>query len=370
MNILIAGDFCPRDRVSKLIDDGKEEYVLGEVKDVIAKMDYSIVNFECPITNGEERPITKCGPNLSCSEKGVKAIKWAGFDCVTLANNHFYDYGDEGVNESLLVFDNNGIDHVGGGRSLEEASRILFKEINGCTLAIINCCEHEFSIATDNTGGANPLNPIRQYYDIQEAKSKADYVLVIIHGGPEHWQLPSPRMTETYRFFIDAGADVVVNHHQHCFSGYELYRNKPIFYGLGNLCFDSPSKRNDIWNEGYMVKIVFKKDILFEIIPYTQCDKEAKVSIMDFNFIKKRIDRLNRLLVIPNELNECTENYYFKTAYYYGNVLEPIRSRYYLALKKRGLLPSLISNRRKVIAENYICCESHRDKLIWWLKHN
>lgn len=52
-----------------------------------------------------------------------------------------------------------------------------------------------------------------------------------MHGGHEHYQLPSLRMQETYRFFIDAGADVVVNHHQHCFSGYEIYNNKYIFMG-------------------------------------------------------------------------------------------------------------------------------------------
>ena len=51
---------------------------------------------------------------------------------------------------------------------------------------------------------------------VEEAKKKADFVLVIVHGGSEHFQLPTPRMQATYRFFVDAGADAVVNHHQHC----------------------------------------------------------------------------------------------------------------------------------------------------------
>ena len=87
----------------------------------------------------------------------------------------------------------------------------------------------------------NPLLPIQQFYKIQEAKENADYVLVIVHGGIEHYQLPTSRMIETYRFFIDAGADAVVNHHQHCYSGYERYKSKPIIYGLGNLLFDNPN---------------------------------------------------------------------------------------------------------------------------------
>ena len=270
MKILIAGDFCPQNRVSQQIDKENYELVLGQVREVTTKADYSIVNFECPVTKGGEKPIMKQGPNLQCSSKGIEAVKWAGFDCVTLANNHFRDYGDEGVKNTIDVCMEIGIDAVGGGENLMEASAILYKQIGDHTLAIINCCEHEFSIATETQGGANPLNPIQQYYSIKEAKEKADYVLVIVHGGHEHWQLPSPRMQETYRFFVDAGADAVVNHHQHCYSGFEVYNNKPIFYGLGNFCFDWPERNSEKWNHGYMVCLDLNKTIGFKIIPYKQ----------------------------------------------------------------------------------------------------
>ena len=54
-------------------------------------------------------------------------------------------------------------------------------------------------------------------------------MFLILHGGIEHYQLPSPRMKKWYRHIIDLGASAIVNHHQHCFSGYELYNGKPIF---------------------------------------------------------------------------------------------------------------------------------------------
>ena len=155
--------------------------------------------------------------------------------------------------DTLMYLNDKQADFVGGGNSLRQASETLYKSIDGHTLAVINCCEHEFSIATETSSGANPLNPIQQYYKIQEARKNADYVLVIVHGGHEHYQLPSPRMKETYRFFVDAGADAVVNHHQHCYSGYEVYNGKPIFYGIGNFLFDREGVRNSIWNEGDMV---------------------------------------------------------------------------------------------------------------------
>ena len=164
MIILIAGDFCPQNRVSQQIEKGDYESVLGKAREVTAKADYSIVNFECTVTKGGEEPIVKQGPNLQCSSKGIEAIKWAGFDCMTLANNHFRDYGDEGVKNTIVACRSTGIDNVGGGNNLQEASAILYKQIGEHTLAIINCCEHEFSIATEDTAGSNPLNPIQQYY--------------------------------------------------------------------------------------------------------------------------------------------------------------------------------------------------------------
>ena len=130
MKILVAGDFCPQQRAAELFDKNEYYVVLGEVKHIIEEADYSIVNFECPICYGGEKPIVKCGPNLKCAENGMEAIQWAGFDCVTLANNHFLDYGKEGVNNTLNACAKYGIDTVGGGKNLQEASKILYKEIN------------------------------------------------------------------------------------------------------------------------------------------------------------------------------------------------------------------------------------------------
>ena len=369
MKIVVAGDFCPQNRVAQWIDKGDFASVLGDTKAIVERADYSIVNFECSVCKGGERPIIKQGPNLCCSEKGVDAIKWAGFDCVTLANNHFYDYGDAGVANTLDKCKSEGIDTVGGGKDLHEASSIFYKIIGRETLAIINCCEHEFSIASETHGGANPLNPLHQYYAILEAKGKADYVVVIVHGGHEHWQLPSLRMKETYRFFIDAGADAVVNHHQHCYSGYEIYNGKPIFYGLGNFCFDRKGSWGTQWHEGYMVMLTLKEDFVgYDIIPYKQCFEKPSVEILEKGAYDIPIVELNKIIRDEKRLAVETEKYYESAEDKMSEVFEPCNGRYYLAARRRGWLPSLISKKRKLLAENFICCESHRDKMIYYLE--
>lgn len=373
MQIIIAGDYCPRHRVQEKIDQGAYDYVLGEVKDVVSQSDYSIVNFECPVTDDNAKPKTKWGPNLGTNRKGLDSIKWAGFDCVTLANNHFDDYGADGVQTTIQVSREIGLDYVGGGNNLLEASATLYKEINGEKLAIINCCENEFSIAGATVGGSAPLDPIKQYYAIKEAKLKADYVLVIVHGGHEFFQLPSPRMVETYRFFIDAGADAVVNHHQHCYSGYEVYHEKPIFYGLGNFCFDRmPARVNDTWNYGYIASLTLcKGEVSFKIIPYEQCSNDSKVKLLPENTFDESLIELNKIICSSEMLRERVEAFYRASSFYWGHaILEPLNNKYYLAAVKRHLVPSLISEKRKLRAENYICCEAHRDKLMYCLKNN
>lgn len=370
MIIIIAGDFCPQNRVGELIEKDDFPTVFGETKDVLSKADYCIVNFECPVCKGGEAPLEKQGPNLCCTSKGIEAIKWAGFDCVTLANNHFYDYCDAGVVNTIEKCTQESIDTVGGGMNLKEASSILFKKIEGKILAIINCCEHEFSIASETHGGSNPLNPVQQYYAIKQARENADFVLVIVHGGHEHWQLPSPRMKETYRFFIDAGADAVVNHHQHCFSGFEVYQGKPIFYGLGNFCFDRKGNWGKKWHEGLLLMLTFEAEkVGFEIYPYRQCFDRPSVEFLEKGAYDVQLVELNRILRDEKRLEEETKKYYASVEDKMSEVFEPCDGKYYLAGKRRGWLPSLISKKRKLLAENLICCESHRDKMMYYLEH-
>lgn len=371
MKILIAGDFCSRYRTKWVVESGKYEEALCAVNQITKQCDYSIVNLECPIIYGTPTPITKQGPNLCGSYKMLDAIAYMGFDCVTLANNHFYDQGDKGVEDTLLALNKRHIDFVGGGTDLQSASRTFYKEIKGQKIAIINCCEHEFSIATETTGGANPLNPIQQYNAIQVAKAKADFIIVIVHGGHEHYQLPSSRMVETYRFFIDAGADAVVNHHQHCYSGYETYKGKPIFYGLGNFFFDLETPVVDSpWNYGYLVALNMDRgSVSYTYFPYKQCAEEPKISLLEPGAFDAKLKKLNDVILDSKLLQKATNEYYKKSMIDVESFINPYQNRIMRGLVKYGILPSLFKKKWMLKLENYILCEAHRDKVEYFLKN-
>lgn len=370
MRITIAGDYCPINRVSNYIENGDFSYVLGQVKPIFSNSSYSIANFECPIDK-DGKPIVKQGPCLRCNEKNVEAFKWVGIDCVTLANNHFKDYGDEGCINTLNSLRLGGIDYVGGGISLIEAQSVLYKVIEGVKVAIVNFCENEFSVAKNNNSGAAPLDLIDNFKQIKEARSNAEKVIVIVHGGHEYYQLPSPRMKKTYRWLIDLGADVVINHHQHCFSGYELYNGKPIFYGLGNFCFDGNRSGKNIWYEGFLLSLDFNNEqITYSIIPYTQCIETPRIELMDGERKEaffKRMEELNSIIIDDIELERCFQNWCYKQ---YSNIecsLTPYSNRIMCALWRRKLLPSFLSTKKIVSLYNKVLCEAHRDVLINYL---
>lgn len=370
MKVIIAGDFAPRARLAKQIEEKKFDFIFSDkLRTIIKSADFSFVNVECPIVEGNFEPIKKCGPNLKCTRVAAEAIKFAGFTSVTMANNHILDYGSEGLKTSVDYCEKQGLDIVGVGNNIDEAEQVLYLDKNGKRLAIINCCEHEFSIANETDPGANPLNPVKQFYQIKKAREQADYVVVIVHGGHEHFQLPSVRMVETYRFFIDSGADAVVNHHQHCFSGYEIYNSKPIFYGLGNFCFDiSPERSHDKWNYGYLVELLFTDSVNFNIHPYYQYGENATIELLDLESFNPKVEKLNDIISKKEQLESAVNDYYRSIAEYEKSCLEPYSGRICNKLFNLGLLPSFLKKNKALIVRNHIDCESHRDKLLFALK--
>jgi len=362
MKILIAGDFVPQGETARLIEEGNFEAVFGEIPPITARADYSIVNLEAPVINAEPTPIKKSGPNLYCSSKSLDAVKYAGFDCMTLANNHFYDQGEQGVNDTIAECEKKSIEYVGGGRNLSDAAKTLFKSINGETIAIINCCEKEFSIASNDHGGSNPMEPVRIFYAIKEAKSHSDYVLVITHGGIEHYQYPYPQMQELYRFFIDAGADAVVNHHQHCPSGYEVYNGKPIFYGLGNFCFERNNADNN-WYKGHIVILDTSSD--FEVIPYRQCYKNNGVKFINYeDDYLKEIEAINASIRNIQIVADRYSDYISQRYAYYLKKMEPIRNDVIVRLQNKGLFPKLFGLEQCMNLYNIFTCSAHRSNII------
>jgi len=362
MRIIIAGDFSLQGRVATNQDINVLKNLMGGGVRICHSADYSLVNFESPVTNSSSA-ILKDGPNLKNSPVSFELLKSIGFNVFTLANNHLKDYGPEGVLDTINGCKDHGIKTVGAGINIEEAVTPLVLTKDNQTVAILNACENESSIASKSEPGAAPLDIIRLYRQISELKTIVDVVICVFHGGVEHYQLPTPGMKKKYRFLAEAGADMIVNHHQHCFSGYEVYKGVPIFYGLGNFYFDNPKKKNAPWNYGYMLEIDIVKNITFRMFPYEQCNEEARIVMLSDNSFDKKLQELNELLSDDSKLSEAF-NLFIKNHKKPLSPFLPYGNHYLKALYHRGLMPSFLTEKQKVLIQNAIRCESHREVIL------
>lgn len=366
IKIFISGDFAPRHRASEVIRNKDFSLLFGDVLPYIKQADISITNLESPLID-EGNPIPKTGPNLKSPTDSIEALKYAGFDMVTLANNHMMDFGVEGLNSTISICKKNGIRCIGAGPNITEASKVCYIDKKGKTIAFINCCENEWSTTDGDKPGCNPLNEVNIYYQIQEAKANADYVILIIHGGHETYELPSPRMKKLYRWFIDLGVDAVIGHHTHCYSGSEIYKGKPIVYSLGNFIFDS-NIRDASWNYGAFAILSLSDDeIKVELCPFEQCNKKVGVFLLSTNdtdvWRKTNAEKtklINDDILLSDEFDAFCKN----NERQYRSYLEPNRNKYILAAKNRGLIKRTVRGGKALLYLNIIRAEAHRDILI------
>lgn len=367
MKVLLGGDVVLRNRAENEFFAGNKDF-FHQYRSLASKHDLAVVNLEAPLTVSLNS-IAKTGPALKMQPDTINFLKDVGVNLVTLANNHIFDFGETGLRDTLEIIDNSSLSYVGAGMNKEQIEKPFHFYHNDSSLIILNFAENEWSTSHGDLPGANPLSIVRNYNAIASAKKNADFVAVVVHGGHEHYPLPSPRMKELYHFFVDAGADIVINHHQHCVSGFEVYKGNPIFYGIGNLLFDHDSNKSGCWTKGIMVSLELmpNKNPVFEIIHFDQCTDDTLFKLCNEKEVSLRqeeIIRLSKIIDNDDELEKSFKKFVYQKSNQYKSYLEPVRNRYYLALSNRGYLPSLVTVRKKLLMQNVIRCESHRELLL------
>lgn len=269
IRIVVGGDICPMGSVEKTFIDGNAREIFHDLLDDVNSADLFVANLECPLVS-KETPIDKPGIVLSASTRSVQGFAAAKWDVVNLANNHSFDHGASGLRETIDAIKGAGLSVVGAGSNIDEARLPLVREINGKRIVIYAMAEREFSIADENAPGANSLDLINFVNAIREYKQEGIFI-VLIHGGKEYYPYPTPEMTRRCRFMVDMGADAVICTHAHCPLPWEIYANRPIVYGLGNLIFEPIGKEPTTWHEGYLATLIIEENhVYLETTPYFQ----------------------------------------------------------------------------------------------------
>src|SRR5690606_1761556 len=205
--------------------------------------DLTIGNLETPLTDRGSPMVEKTYLFRNPPDKVAPALKSAGFDIVTLANNHILDYGVEGLRDTIRSLQDVGIAHVGAGMNLQEARRpVVLTLPDGQTVGFLgysNTFPEEFW-ATPSSPGTAFGHVKHVQSDVQAlVERNIDIIVVSFHWGRER----QPRLRAYQPLLahaaIDAGADLVLGHHPHILQGVERYKNGLVLYSLGNYTFST-----------------------------------------------------------------------------------------------------------------------------------
>jgi len=237
IRLLFVGDIMLDNGPGHAISFGRDPF--EACSELLRDADLTIGNLECVVGAGGEQ-LNKAY-TFRAAPDSPKYLK-RHFDALSLANNHSWDYGAEGFNESLKVLEAEGIPYFGGGKNIVEARKPLVLECKGKKIGLLGYNEFRAKnySATKNLAGSAPLDEAAMLVDIRRARDdfKCDIVIAYLHWGEE--LVPTPRLDQCIlaRKLVDAGATAVMGAHPHVTQTIDVYRGAPIVYSLGNFVFD------------------------------------------------------------------------------------------------------------------------------------
>ena len=348
MKMIICGDLVPTATTEPYFIKGDREALFGSVLDIFSNADRVLVNLECALTD-TNTPIPKCGPNLKASPKCAEVLKNVGVTDCMLSNNHIFDFGSQGLSDTLDILNKNGLQWTGVGKNEQDARKNHIIMAGDKVITIINVCEHEYTYALPNRAGARAYDPYDTMDDIRRAKKNSDYVFVIYHGGKEHCEYPSPRLRKLCRAMVDNGADFVTCQHSHCVGCYEEYSGSHIIYGQGNFHFVKYLD-NPMWSTGLMVEIEIGNKLDVKFIPVVTTD--TGITLADENKKNEILDGFHK------RSEELHNGQWLKR---WNEFCEVNRENYTNPIKNAWLEGS--TERQNEHFAHYLDCEAHTD--VW-----
>lgn len=351
VKLFFAGDFCSKPSTSKIT-------VSDELKEMIQSCDLKVVNFEVPL-----KPDVKLPPQrrerFFQNDDAPDFLRGLGFNLFSQANNHAFDWGDEGFKKTKAALG----DAAFGAGTYDEAYKVKVVEVNGLKIGFMALSfaayTGVFDDVTNHEGlGCAYINDFRVNHDIIEAKKEVDYLFILPHDGIEYIDVPMPETIARYRDFIDYGADGVIGTHPHCPQGWEEYKGKPIFYSLGNFFFNSKEGYDfhcdkPHWYEGLCVVVTISDgELSWEVVNTKNVDNKG-IEIDHNDPRAKQNEKICNYLKNKNDYNT-----------YFRKVCVELGSRKEMKNLEKSIIKYWLDKIRKHdnINDNELCCFLKQDQ--------
>lgn len=181
VRLFICGDFCSTPSPSFIS-------IASDLRSLIDSCNLKICNFEGPVKS-DGRKLNKIPPNIQQHPDVPDFIENMGFNVISLANNHAFDYGDDGFLATQRAFRKAKV--IGAG-TFDEAYKVEITEVNGISIGILALTYASFGAWDLSTGkfGCAEMDHLRVNHLILETKSKVDYLFIYLHDGIEYIDIP------------------------------------------------------------------------------------------------------------------------------------------------------------------------------------
>ena len=273
LSLIAVGDIMLAGRTEQVLVERGPDHPFAAVLPLLRRAPIVLGNLEGPFARVARREPRNHSYRVDPALAG--ALRRAGINVVTLANNHLLDCGRAGVLETLAALDQAGVAAVGAGANEHAAHRPVVRVANGRRVGVLGYYWNRRCAARANLPGSAMDPPDALAADISAVRAHVDRVVVTFHWGVPYEREPAPEVRVKARLAVDCGADVVIGHHPHIVQPTELYRDRPIFYSLGNFAFGSGNSRA----EGLVIGVRFDRDeTIVEVYPLYVKNRDPRVN--------------------------------------------------------------------------------------------
>lgn len=375
LKLYIGADFVPTDINRVLFETGNIEALVGkELLGLFKQSDLNVFNLEVPLTDAST-PIDKFGNNLKSPTKTIYGYKALEPIFLTLANNHSLDHGVEGLTTTLELLKKHDIKNAGTGANVKEAKKPFIFEKDGIRIGFYMCAEHEFTVASCHTMGANPFDVLESFDDVEALKKTCDYVIVLYHGGKEFYRYPSPMLQRYCRKFVDKGADLVVCQHSHCIGSREDYGNGTIIYGQGNFIFNSEFyiQHKEFVKDSLLISVEATKDtFVVSEVPIRGTERGTRLATESeadetLTAYKQRSEHIRDAHFVVQAYKDFADTHvkrYLREFIGRSFIIRAIN-----ALFGRKLMQLLLGKTSYLAIQNYLECEAHHELFLRGIKN-
>ena len=375
LRLYIGADFVPTDINRVLFETGNIEALVGkELLGLFKQSDLNVFNLEVPLTDAST-PIDKFGNNLKSPTKTIHGYKALEPIFLTLANNHSLDHGVEGLTTALELLKKHDIKNAGAGANVKEAKKPFIFEKDGIRIGFYLCAEHEFTVASCHTMGANPFDVLESFDDVEALKKTCDYVIVLYHGGKEFYRYPSPMLQRYCRKFVDKGADLVICQHSHCIGSREDYGKGTIIYGQGNFIFNSESyiHHKEFVKDSLLISVEATKDtFIVSEVPIRGTERGTRLATESeadetLTAYKQRSEHIRDAHFVVQAYKDFADTHvkrYLREFIGRSFIIRAIN-----ALFGRKLMQLLLGKTSYLAIQNYLECEAHHELFLRGIKN-